>query len=456
MKSNVVQENEAEIFTFNEILIYSFSFLFLFFGLNFIFQYLSDVYNYPIAITWPIFVIEVKQPGVLEYFLAGIIFTICISEVKLVCGYSLHRRWIILMGLNLIIITNLIYGIYNGLVRPITDTGTQLYHDALCVDDPILFLQNYEKIQPNLKIHGKTHPPGAVLFFYILKLFLKEPYLISLTICLISTVLSGLFLNGILKRQLDKNTANYITFLFFLLPSVQIFYLANIYAIVCSLMLGVVYFYFSDNKYANIFGSLIFLFFIAFITFMFVFIIFTLIIYEIYQSKMHKSGKNLLKLTSILLSLIFLYFLIYILFGFNYLNSFIIASYLENPEGFRLFANPIDYFFTRMEDILEIIVFFGPFLIGLFIRAVRSKDNNFLNWFRLSYSALITLFIFFILGVYKTGETARACIYIYPFLLLPIAIFFKNQQFPNSEKENLLLLIFAQSIIMQLFGYYIW
>ena len=51
-----------------------------------------------------------------------------------------------------------------------------------------------------------------------------------------------------------SNTTIYMIFLFLLLPAVQVYYLANIYALVVAFILGVIYFYFHQNRKKGIIG----------------------------------------------------------------------------------------------------------------------------------------------------------------------------------------------------------
>jgi hypothetical protein len=60
------------------------------------------------------------------------------------------------------------------------------------------------------------------------------------------------------------------------------------------------------------------------------------------------------------------------------------------------------------------------------------------------------LFLLFVSGAFKTGETARSCLFIYPYLFMGLI---------NLKKENIQELIYLagmQTAIMQLFGGYFW
>ncbi|MEJ2248553.1 MAG: hypothetical protein P8Y97_02700 [Candidatus Lokiarchaeota archaeon] len=60
------------------------------------------------------------------------------------------------------------------------------------------------------------------------------------------------------------------------------------------------------------------------------------------------------------------------------------------------------------------------------IISLKSLKNNYTQLYHLVSAAILTLIIIFVLGVYDHGETARAAMFIYPFLLIPVAIYIKT------------------------------
>jgi ABC-type Fe3+-siderophore transport system permease subunit len=74
----------------------------------------------------------------------------------------------------------------------------------------------------------------------------------------------------------------------------------------------------------------------------------------------------------------------------------------------------------------------------------------------LSGIAITALFVAFINGVFYTGETARICMFIYPYLLFLVAYYFKEKNFSRFEQNTMLYLVFAQTVIMQLLGNFFW
>lgn len=103
-------------------------------------------------------------------------------------------------------------------------------------------------------------------------------------------------------------------------------------------------------------------------------------------------------------------------------------------------------------------------LIVLFYKGFKSlREHKSLNdasaqLYHLVLAAIITLLIIFALGAYDHGETARAALFIYPFLVIPIGFYLSNNRdrIPKAQMGLLILIVFGQSIFMQLIGNYIW
>jgi hypothetical protein len=420
-------------------------------------------------------------PTISELLLFAIIILAFVIVIKYYYGKKprkLSIYIIVLFGTLLIIFSNLISGWNTGVVSAIGANG-EIYADAVQIINPITFISEFEYLQDSLTVHARTHPPGAVLIIYVLYILFNSPGIIAIVICVISSLLSAFFLNGIFKKFFKGEIPKYMVFLYLLLPAIQVYYLANIYAIVSTLIIGVIYFYLHDKRIISIIGSVICIFLATFISFMAFFIVGCLCVYEILNLKrkgslhsgtfLSRDGiKGILRdsqrLLTIIAGIIGIYGILLFALGFNYINSFIAAVAAETSQGWELITNPFEYFTTRIKNVMDIIMFFGPVLIVLFYKGFKSlKDNKQTNelstqLFHLVTASIITLLSIFILGAYDHGETARAAMFIYPFLLIPVAFFLSNQdnRILKFEMGILLFVIFGQAIFMQLIGNYVW
>ncbi|MFW9904883.1 MAG: hypothetical protein ACFFFH_11165 [Candidatus Thorarchaeota archaeon] len=414
--------------------------------------------NWPLWMTILVPTINEVVFSVILVISAAIFFTL-ISK-----NNAAQYKSIIIGGMLLIIGSNLIHGwtegIYSSIAGIMTDnlTGTELYSDAVQITNIFSFLEDYQSIQLSLGVHSTTHPPGAVITIYLFNLVFQSPDLIAIAICVISTLLTSYFFNNILRTHFEVETSNYVTLLLLVIPAIQIYFLANIYALVVSFILGTVYFYMHKDKKKSFLGSIICLFLASFLSFMSVFVVVFLFLYETFDKK---DIRALEKLFDICLVTFLIYLILFITLGFNYIETFINASISENPDGFMLLSDPINYVFTRIQNVFDILIFYGPILTVLSyqgLKILREKEDQTL--FLFTIIAISTLLLLFSLGVYKKGETARAAIYIYPFLLIPVATFLeqvkKNTTNSGLTKVLILIAVFCQTIVMQLFGNYIW
>lgn len=423
--------------------------------------------------TWPLWG-QLVLPSVFQLIIGIVIivaFGLVIRFIYREQGTRTSIFVVVLIGLLLIIVTNLIHGVQIGIEQ--TMGAGQIFSDAITIDNIFDFIGNYEIIQPTLSTHALTQPPGATLTIYLLYLVFNTPVLVAIGLCVVAAVGSAFFLRGIVRQLFDEEIARYATFLYLLLPAVQVYYLANIYAIVATLVLGTLYFYLHSDRRIAAVGSFLCLFLLTFITFLSIFMVLFLFIYEILKANSEVKAEGFrerLKATlyslrnPILLSLCVgaVYGILYITLGFNYIDAFLYSSTSENPNGFMLLSNPVEYFTTRIQDILDIVIFFGPVLSVLAYRgfvklreeATENPDSS--KKFNIVLAALIALGLLFLTGAPKKGETARICMFILPFLLIPVLTYIQKTDMSRRDKGILLILVFGQAVLFQLIGLWVW
>ncbi len=385
--------------------------------------------------------------GVSYYFLSRYKFGLketILTAFILVCLTTLTQGWIV--GFY----SPLTGDARSGVLIPYSLDGQEYYHDAIKIKSPYEFFSNYNEIQPTLHTHGHTHPPGATLLFYFFSKIFGNEALISIFIAFLSIGMSAAGIYLILKEEISKTNARYFAYIFTLLPVVHIYYLATIDALVSSIVILTVYFCRHKKFSASVIGVAALLVLAQLLTFVSLFIWPVVVgIYLIQRRDIRRSICAIGVVGFVFLS-------IYFITGYNHYEAFKTASHYENPIGFMGFVNPVNYLFTRFEDIAEIVVFFGPFLSILFVRSFKTKKMFGSKLFQISLLGMFVLLAMFLTGAFRTGETARACAFIFAFLLFPIAIYFDSEDFKSREKLLLAVLVFGQSLSMQLFGFYHW
>jgi hypothetical protein len=415
---------------------------------------------FDLAYYWPISVFQPRMPdpGVLARAAgAALVFGVVLRSV-VASGYTTTA--IVGGGLALLIASNSIQGWADGIPAPIaydsrsavfvpvSADGEQYYHDALRVSDPAAFLRTYEVQQPTLHQHTRTHPPGPVLLLYALNRALPDPALIAIALAGLSLTLSTIWFSRMLAAESPAPVAGYVSFLFVLLPAVQIYYLATVDAVVAALVIGVAH-AFRRPGWMPLLAASLLTSLALFLTFAALFVLPLVVGLELLRER------RVTRSAALLACVAGAYGLLYLASGFNWLSSFAIASQVENPRGFRLLVDPVNYLFTRFEGIAEIVLFLGPFAGLLLWRGLRSMRLASASG-ALFALACITLLLMFGSGAFRTGETARICLFIYPFLLLPVARYLSRLQPTKGEQARLASLVFAQSLMMQTAGIFYW
>jgi len=358
---------------------------------------------------------------------------------------------VILLGMGLIAATNLIHGIDYGLVHPHADE-LQYYHDATEVTSAGQFLGAFNDRQADLGCHSRTHPPGAVLTIYALAGLVGSPWAVSLAIAALSVTLSAWFFYGLLVRYVDRDVARLTTLLLLLLPAVQIYYCATLDALIAALMLGVLWSAVHPRAGVGLAVGIVCFFGASFLTFGACFLAPVIVGFEVV------CRRSIVRSALVGLGAAAVYLAMATFGGFDYLSAFRTASALENPGGFLLWADPLSYVMTRLENVAEILLFFGPFLLVLTVRGwkVARADGGYRDLWVLTALGAGTLLAMFATGAFRTGETARACLFIYPYLLLPAAAWLDSWRAGPSEARRLAWLVFGQSLLMQTIGGYYW
>jgi hypothetical protein len=116
-----------------------------------------------------------------------------------------------------------------------------------------------------------------------------------------------------------------------------------------------------------------------------------------------------------------------------------------------LFAHPVKYLMTRLEDLGEIVVFLlVPLAAILSQRGTAENTPARRSTIVLAIAGSAAVILMFVSGAYRTGQTARGCLFLVPYAL-PLL--------HSTDERSLKLLIgatAAQTAGMQLCGRWFW
>ena len=200
--------NQADKLLSSQIFRYDQVFLF---GLASLATLLLAIYPVPAAICWafrfdywpvrwPVTVFAPLLPRtpslVTDTLIAIAMSVLFYFAVSFLAWRRFRLRYVVVVGVALVIGTNLIQGFGQGLTDPISGSNNQYFHDAILVSDAFEYLREFDERQPDILIHTRTHPPGPVLTIYGLFNLLQGPGLVAIAIAL---VLSQLGLGSYLR-----------------------------------------------------------------------------------------------------------------------------------------------------------------------------------------------------------------------------------------------------------------
>ena len=412
-------------------------------------------------IYWPISILVLREPPLYHlqpvHLAAALFAFLTIFLATIFLKRARYRLWpVLLLGIVLIFSSTLTHGIRVGLRQPIegtTQDRREYYNQAETIDSPLKFLQDFNELQVDLLTHSHTHPPFATLLFYYLGEALGSTVLIAVFITVVAATIGGIYLYRLLRREFDKEHAGYLVFIFLLTPAVQLYFAVTLDALILALSLAaVVSFIEFDSKWSLVWAS-IFTILASSLTFTFLYLLVVFFGYELW------TRRSLKRTTAIVVVVILTYAMLYLISGFDYLESFLLASLLENVSedavGWRLLWDTVNYIFTRIENVAEIIFFLGPYLIYLFVLGlVRTRGRP--DLMKLALTAMAAIGLMWLTGAYRTGETVRGAFYVYPFLFIPIAYLVSTKDFSRFYAFTLPLLVFLQALVMQLVGNFHW
>lgn len=416
-------------------------------------QAVNRAYPFDCPRYWPFSVFDPRVPRVVDCIVALLVFGMGFWGWQAVARRGFSTRSVAALGLLLVLGTNAVQGVPKGFGYPVMGgpkSREQYYQDLWRVESAPGFLRNFNQTQPDLRMHARTHPPGAVLLFYGLqKATGDRPPLMGICIAFFSTLLTVDAMRRLLRNVLNAETdfAGYGTLLLLALPAVQVYYCASVDAVIAALLLWAIAVYAeppTPRRTAIVFGAFGLATFLTFGSAWAVPVFFFLDVHR----------RSWPRFMVLMVALVVGYALLYYLTGYNEWAALRTASRLENPDGFRPLVEPRDWALTRLENVSEIAAFFGPFLLVLLCRGLSAlrRENSFA--FALIAVAVGTLLGLFLIGAYHTGETARACLFVWSYLLLPVLAVLRHVS--ETERRTVFLLVLAQTLGMQLVGTWFW
>lgn len=386
----------------------------------------------------------------------AIVFLVALFVILRLSPPSHHvslRVWA--LGLWLLLFGNLVQGgYYQGFIAPFEWEGTEYYHDAIKIGNWRSWLSDFNTIQPDLLDHSRTHPPFAVLSHHVLLNDGGGIDALSVCFVLLTSLLVPMTYRIMRDLGVNQEEAYWLALLFAVLPAFNIYGAVSLDGVIAMIMTAGLWGLVRTVRLRlEVLGSTLFLAGVILsnlLSFGATFLIAVAGLVAVRQVIVQRRyDVTILVVGTIAAAGGLLWSLNYFL-DYDHIEAFLTASRLENPQGFMLFHWPANYVMTRLEGIGDILFCLSFGILGVFFHHhnLRFGFSNSTAWFPLA--ATTVLLLMFLVGTFKTGETARACLFIYPYLVLIVSTV------PSKTIRCIVLLAGLQTCGMQIFGNFYW
>ncbi|HEU4409918.1 MAG TPA: hypothetical protein VFS43_31985 [Polyangiaceae bacterium] len=393
---------------------------------------------------WPISIFDPEQPSARA--LIGALALGAALAVGLPRALAAGPWHVAGLAFAALVASSALPGWYDGLVEP-TDMPGSYWRHAGGVTSPSAYVERFLGAQRSLGVHARVHPPGAVLAYWLLRRLVPGPGAASLAIGALSLAVTAAASYRLARRFYSPAAARFYLGALLLAPALQVYLLASLDALVCALFVAAVACFLEPNPWARYGGTAVLVVAAASLSFAALFLPPVLLALDLYERRSAKAFAAVLALC------LFAYARVRGASGYDWYASLAVASHLENPQGFRGFSATYSYLFTRLEGVTELLLFASP---PLAFAAARASGRPRTTPVVLALAAAGTLAAMLLSGAFKTGETARACLFIYPLCLLPLAGLVDGGALDGAGQHRLLRFVAGQTVLMQLVGDYYW
>jgi len=412
-------------------------------------RYYGTAYYFPISVF--------RGP---EMYVGGIPFAVAfLVFLWLALRRSLHlgalHVWVIALGL--IILGNLAQGgVGRGLELPVVGSGVQYYHEAIKIGDWREWLRGFAAVQESLVTHARTHPPFAVLIHYfLLRAGDGSVLFVAGALTLLASLVVPLVRSIMRELGATRGRAAEFALLFAVIPAVNIYSAVSLDGVVAMLaacmLLGLVMILKRGLSPWAIVLFAVGLVLANALTFAGLLLVAAAGAVAVTEAVTEKRAGVAVALLVAVVAGVALLVSFRAHLGYDHVRAFFAAATIEQAQGGSLFRTPGVYVWTRAEDVFEMVLLASAGVVAvLFRRGLRVALDVRDHMGRVLLVMITVLAVSFLAGTHRTGETARACLFFYPFLILA---------FRGTEGPVVRALAFSagvQTAVMQLTGAYFW
>jgi hypothetical protein len=333
-------------------------------------------------------------------------------------------------------------------------------------DNPVKFTRDYSRLAPTLSLHSGTHPPGAVLYLWLVSRIVGKGIRTAAWAAIIGTSLAIIPFHLLARTLYNERVSWYAVAMYVVTPSLVLFGATSMDGVFLFFPILAAYFFHTSWKrgpipYSILTGlTLVVAMFFTFVT-VAIGLIFTLeaiLSYRVFPL-WGRVWKNLVYAGA---TFAVTYCIIYWLTGYNVIDAFRSATRLSEVYRGSIYIDLAQYFHISVTNLMAFFIGTGVVTTALWWRHIVHASSQWItrsastDFVQLAFTLAILLLAF---STIFCMETERVWMFLMPFAILAAAKeldrYQQAHQRPNTW-QVVLILLFSQTFATQLLLYTHW
>lgn len=344
-----------------------------------------------------------------------------------------------------------------GIIDPLTRTFWE-YTGAL----PFVFrlglrgfIREYTRLIPVLPVHPGTHPPGYVVFLYLVEKIFHVQFVGLAVAIVIVSALGILLLHILWEKIFGQSIARRMTQVMVFVPSLVFFSATsleafNFFIIWAALVLC--YLGWKKNFLCSIAAGLC-AGYALFSNYLFILqgpLLLTMLVMSIKSAPKEEKKIVTYRALSSLAGFIGFFFVLWYTFGYFTITNFFSGYDFYKTFAVSNFASVSLYFSFAVINLIPFVWYLGAPTIVYFAKDAKKQFAKSTWWFK---TGVLMWLVFCFIGIFQ-GEIERIWLFLMPlFLMYPSKLY---DQADNKEFNAALSLMFFQIIVFQIVFYTYW
>jgi len=331
----------------------------------------------------------------------------------------------------LLILIDTSVAMIDGGMKALTEThtrGNEYFADVPKVEGIRAFLRNYVEIFDTLSGHAQTHPPGGVLFLYIVSRILGGGLLPAVFSTILFTGLTVIPVYLLAKELYGENIAKYALGLFLITPNMVMYTATAMDGPFSVFPILSVYFFYKALRgrsvlYSVLTGLALSLGMLMNYTTVVIGIFFVIVIIITFFSEREKLKTVLTTVAIAGGTFIFFYLFLYLWARYNFFSA-LWTSYKKDERGMGTgYEGPGRYFHVSIANLFAFLIGVGIPLTALWLHEITAECRRIVRFRKIDVYILAGVLLLLVtsFSTLFTLEVERIWIFLTPFIIIPTA-----------------------------------